>query len=849
MTEFLDSFSEEVWDTTHRYHTDNTVDDMFMRVAKGIAEAEEESVREKWTNIFYDMLCDFKGMAGGRILANAGTDYAGTTLMNCYVGPDSGKDPDSIEGILQRLFYQVKTLKSEGGWGENFSYLRPRGTHIHGIGVDTPGAVRYMELFNVSSAIITDGSGKKPSIKNGKKKIRKGAMMGVLDCWHPDIIEFITVKNTQGKLDKFNNSVNFTDEYMEKLISYYQAIEDGDEELAAELDNWDLIFPDTRDELYDTRWNGNINEWRDLNGKINTHNTIKLTTIWDMVMESTYKRNDPGVLFLDRAQYFYPAYYANVIKATNPCGEQTLPPGGVCLLGSINLTQFIRIREDGTVYFDYEAFKAIIPDMVRFLDDINDISKVPLDAYQEFIEQYRRIGLGIAGWGSALYMLKTRFASNEADEIRDNIMAMLARGAYEASIDLAIEKGMFPMCDPIKHAEGAFVKGLGLSEEYMTKLRTTGIRNSSLLSIQPNGNTSIEANMISGGNEPVFSREYIRTAIVNQVPDHLVDKVPRYWEGDYSETDMFKETQEGDDKILRGVDENGIVFKVDTNRGLTKEVECMDYGVRWLKERDEWDPTAEWAIAATELTAEEHLKDLKGFARWIDSAISKTINVPNEYPFDDFKNIYLDAYKSGYIKGVTTYRLGTMMSVLSEKEDESTTEEEVIFDNVKLPSSCPAEFKVLRAEGKKWYLTITRLPDTERPFALFAHTNSREPTSVTELVVSHLIDLAKAKQIPEEHIERTVKKMGADNNVTKVCRSISLLLRHGVLIKNIVLALDKDEDGYVGTFSFAIKKFLSSYIKDGEKVEDVVCEECGGSNVEYREGCFICIDCGNSKCG
>ena len=847
-TTFEDPFSEEVWESTYKDHNDETVNDTMRRVARFVASAEDSpEKRVEWEEKFYDILSGFKCTAGGRIYANGGTEWNGTTLMNCFVSPRSDFDIDSLPKIFDDVLNQAQTLKSEGGWGQNFSWLRPRGAFIHGIGVETPGAVKYMEIYDKVSDVITSGSGKKSANKKAKGKIRKGAMMGVLDVWHPDIIEFITAKQQAGRLTKFNVSVNCTDQFMKRVIDVLELQKAGvHENNIADVDQWPLRFPDTTHERYAEEWDGDLKKWEEKGYPVVIHRTVSALWLWNLIMESTYNRAEPGVLFLDRANYFGPLNYLETIFATNPCGEQTLAPGGVCNLGSINLTQFV--NEDRTG-FDHEKLCTTVHHLARFLDNINSLSNAPLPEYINSMRDKRRIGIGILGWGSALFMLKVRFGSERAAELREEVMSIIAREAYMASIDAAEEKGAFYYCDPEKHAEGAFVQSLELPEEYMEKLRTTGIRNSSLLSIQPTGNTSNFANVVSGGLEPLFSTEYIRTVIVNHMPEEIADVTPKWFEGEWYETDLFKLDKEGDEEILRG-EHNGTVYKIDTNRGLTREVLCEDYGVRYLKSIDEWDPDADWAVTSQDLTVDDHINDLKGFARWVDSAMSKTVNVPYEYPFEEFKDIYLEAYKSGYVKGVTTFRSGTMTTVLSAKEEKHATadDEEIILDDVKLPSQMPGTLTTIRAEGKKWYLTTVMNRAGTRPVAFFVYTNVREHNPSTSDAVDRLIELAETKGIPQRWIDDAKAKFASDNNPTKIARCISLCLRHGVLIKNVVAALDSVEEAYVGTFVFQIKKYLSSFIRDGEKVEDEKCMECGGE-VVYSEGCKKCISCGSSKCG
>jgi len=850
-TKFEDLFSEEVWSSTYKDHNDQSINDTLFRVASAAASVEKtKELQEEWTLKFYDLLSDFKATSGGRIYSNAGTEWKGTTLMNCFVSPRRKHDIDSLDGILDNVRNQSFTLKSEGGWGENFSYIRPRGFFIHGIGVETPGAVKYMEIFDKTSEIITAGAGKKAQNKKAKGKIRKGAMMGILDCWHPDIIEFITAKQQPGRLTKFNVSVNCTDAFMEKVLSVIELKkEKASEEEIEKADAWDLRFPDTTFKKYKEEWDGNLQKWEEKEYPVIIAQTVSASWLWNLIMESTYNRAEPGVLFMDRANHFGPLSYKETIYATNPCGEQFLAPGGVCNLASLNLTQFVNKTRTG---FNIPRIKKYVNIMVRFLDNINELSDAPLPEYVNSMRNKRRIGIGILGWGSVLFMLKIRFGSENAAALRDTVMSTIARQAYMSSIDLAIEKGMFSECIPEKHADGHFVKSLNLPKEYMDKLTTTGIRNSSLLSIQPTGNTSIQANVVSGGLEPVFMPEYIRTVIVNTMPDEIANVTPKWYEGEWHTTSMFKFAKEGDEEILKGTTEDGTVYKIDKNRGLTKEVLCEDYGVRYLKRLGEWDENADWAATTTNLSVEDHVNDLKGFARWIDSAMSKTVNVPQSYPFEKFQNIYLDSYRSGYVKGVTTYRSGIMTTVLSAKEEKNATsdDEEIIKENVKLPDSANATMKTIRAENRKWYLTVVYHEDNpNRPFALFVKTNAYEKGVTADEAVELLFKLARKKKIPKRHIDEVHEKLGSDTNSSKVARLISFLLRHGVLIKNIVAVLDKVESAYVGTFVFQIKKFLASYIKDGEKVEDETCQECGSKSIVFSEGCKKCISCGSSKCG
>ena len=528
--------------------------------------------------------------------------------------------------------------------------------------------------------------------------------------------------------------------------------------------------------------------------------------------------------------------------------EQMLAPGGVCCLGTVNLTQYVN---DDNTGFDLNKLRKYVGYLVRFLDNVNEYSSAPLPAYIESMRTKRRIGCGLMGWGSALCMLKIRFGSEKAMALQQELLQTFTLSGITASIDLAEEKGMFPLCQPSKHVLSPYWDNVNLSQALRDRMLRLGIRNSSLFSMQPNGNGGVLANIVSGGIEPIFLPEYIRTVMVTVTPEHIKHLTPLWSQSEWHETEMFKFAQEGDEQILRGVDEFGTVYKIDRSRGLTKEVLCQDYGVRYLSSKGEWNPNADWAITTDKLTVDEHVGDLAGFARAVDSSCSKTLNIPSDYPFEDFQNIYLDAYKTGFIKGLTTYRAGSMTSVLSAVEQKTDENEEVILTDVKLPDNMQSELKVLRdheAGGtRKWYCTVG-LNENNAPVALFVTTNAMEKSVITNDVIDRLITLARVKGIPSQFIDSIQQKFAGDNNSTKIARAIGLLLRHGVRIQNIVIVLDKVSGVTFSSFVFHIKKLLQSYIKDGQPVIGENCSECGGKLI-YESGCQRCSQCSNSKCG
>jgi len=855
LTKFTNLFSEEIWRTTYRDNSnteEKNIDDTLRRVATAAASVERnEKLRKEYSEKFFDLLCEFKSTPGGRILANAGTKYHGTTLMNCFTGPKPKYDPDSLDGIFDVLRWQAQTLKSEGGWGTNFSFIRPRGSFISGVGVESPGSVKYMEIFDKSSDIITAGSGKKAEKKEAKGKIRKGAMMGIENIWHPDIEEFITAKQTPHRLEKFNMSVNCTTEFMDKVLEV-KKLQAAGKSIPVELDKWELIFPDTSHPKYKSEWDGDIKEWKRKGYPVKIWKTVSAVGLWEKIMQSTYNRNEPGVMFMDNANRTHCWNYGGreaTIDSSNPCGEQTMPPGSACDLGSLNLTQFILDNYKG---FDLQKLQKHTKLAVRFLDNINDLSKTPLKQYDEAILKRRRIGIGILGWGSALYLLGVRFGSKEASKIKQEMMRTICYSAIEESIDLAEEKGMFEGCIPEKHAEIEFFNQIDLPKELRNRIRKVGIRNSALFSIQPTGSTGVLANIVSGGLEPVIAHEYIRTVIVPHCPDELLPVCPKYWESEFVETEMFKFTKEGDDQILRGVAKDGTVYKIDKNRGLTKEVLCEDYAVHMLKKMNKWNPKADWAVTINELSVDEHVTELKEFCRWLDSAASKTVNLPKEYPYEKFENLYLDAYKTGYIKGLTTYREGTMMNVIADaKSSDKTSGIFIITKNkhTKRPRDVRGELHLFTV-GKHDYYTAVGFDEAGAVFEVFTGFNEGKKDEIISQENKGIIRKLKRGDyvfIGDDKEKFCLTNGHSDDSADALTRMISWGLRNGGGIEHAVHQLEKTK-GSMLSFSKVLARTLKKYIKDNTVVAGEECPECNGKLIRI-EGCTTCMKCSWSKCG
>ena len=823
MTVFQDDFSKEVYEQTYKFQgLDKDINDTQLRVARNLASLEVDV--EHFTKEFIKIQENFAFMPGGRITSNAGTGLKGTTYINCFVDGFLGSNQDSMEGIFDTLRRQGLILKSEGGYGFNSDVMRPRGGYIDGIANESPGSVQMLDMWDTQSAVITKGSGAKSA--KGKVKIRKGAQMVTKSMWHPDIEEFITAKQTEGRLTKFNMSVLCDDDFM-------TAVKDNKP--------WNLKFPDfsANKELYNKEWDGNIYLWESKGYPVKVYKTYEnANELYDLIMSSTYTRNEPGILFVSIINKYNNLWYCEYISATNPCGEQLLPIGGVCLLGSINLTQFV----DGNGLFDFEKFREYIPLAVRMLDNVNDITHVPLDTQRDNLLTKRRIGLGILGYGSLLLMLKKRYGSMEALEFTNELMHILANEAYKASAMLAKEKGAFPLFDKEKFLKSKFVQE-NLSDETKELIAKYGMRNSHLLSIQPTGNSSVFANNVSGGQEPVFMFEYIRTSMQPYPPEGM--EVPKNIDFNGKKFDecatQWVWKKEGDENVLSTFFEDQ-TWKIDKNRGLLKESIVNDYGVRWLKERGEWDELATWASNTYTLSVDDHTNTMKVFAMYVDSAMSKTVNLPADYPYEDFKNLYMDWWKTGFIKGGTTYREGTMTTVLSAiKKEEGTFD---YHDAPKRPKEIEAELNVISVKGEKYGVILGFLEG--KPYEIFAFPAPEEVVDEG----SSIGKLVKIKRGQYDYYSGDNKLRHIEHAAVRpeeqvLTRLISGMLRHGANPEFIIEQIDKCPLEIV-SFGKAISRTLKKYIKLTRNQSEKWCE--GDCKIVHEEGCSKCMTCGESKC-
>jgi ribonucleoside-diphosphate reductase alpha chain len=569
MSRFAAPIAEQIWDMKYRLKAadgapvDRTVEDTWRRVARALAAAEADPA--PWEGRFYAALEDFRFLPAGRIIAGAGTGRA-VTLFNCFV---MGTIPDRLDGIFQMLKEAALTMQQGGGIGYDFSTIRPRGAAVHGVAADASGPLSFMDVWDaMCRTIMSAGS-------------RRGAMMATMRCDHPDIEAFIDAKKDPARLRMFNLSVLVTDPFMAAVKA------DGP---------WDLQFGGT--------------VWR----------TLPARDLWNRIMRSTFDVAEPGVIFIDRINALNNLSYVETIAATNPCGEQPLPPYGACLLGSVNLARLVERPFEADAALDGAALDDLVRVAVRMMDNVVDASRFPLPEQAAEAAAKRRIGLGVTGLADALLMLGLRYGSEAAAAQTEAWMHAIARAAYLASVDLARKKGPFPLFDAERFlASGSLVH---MDADVRAAIRAHGIRNALLTSVAPTGTISLYAGNVSSGIEPVFAYAYTR-------------------------------------KVLQ-------------KDGSRTEEEVVDYAVRLWREKFGDAPLPDHFVNAQTLPPLDHVRMQAAAQRWVDSSISKTINCPEDIGFDAFKEVYMAAWDQG-CKGCTTYRPNAVTGSVLTVADQSTS--------------------------------------------------------------------------------------------------------------------------------------------------------------------------------
>ncbi|NOY80153.1 MAG: adenosylcobalamin-dependent ribonucleoside-diphosphate reductase [Kiritimatiellaeota bacterium] len=751
----MPAVSRHIWETKYRYFDENgpkdrTVSDTWRRVARAAAGVEKDPKR--WEKVFYGLLDGFRFLPGGRILANAGTERRATTMFNCYV---MGTIADSIDGIFTAVKEAALTQKQGGGVGFDFSTIRPRGSFINGVDSAASGPLSFMRVLDATCRTIMSAGQ------------RRGAQMGIMRCDHPDIDSFVVAKREDDALRMFNLSVAVTDAFMTAVR------EDAD---------WDLVFE----------------------GRV--HRTVKARAIWEKIMRSTYEFAEPGVFMVDRVNEWNNLYYCEEIRATNPCGEQPLPPYGACLLGSLNLTRFVVKPFEPDASIDLDAIATATRAAVRFLDNIIEISRYPLKKQEEEARAKRRMGIGITGLADMLILLGLRYGSREAIRTATRVMRTITHAAYEASVDLAAEKGAFPVFDAGKYLEGKFIQGLPIRTR--NKIARHGIRNSHLTSIAPTGTISLLAGNVSSGIEPVFAWHYVR---------------------------KIRRTEEDD----------------------TENHEVMDYAYHEYcrrfgrPERDEDLPPA--FVTAADIPARKHIDMQAALQKYVDSAISKTINVPEELPFEQFKDIYLYAYDKG-LKGCTTFRPNPRITgVLRRKPDKKTSSPTVpgIAPPVRPPVLHGTTYKIKTPmTPNALYVTINDIEEngTRRPYEIFINTKNLQHFGWIVAMTRLISAVFRREPNPSFLVEELTSiydpsggYFSAGEYVPSLPAELGRVIRTHLERLGILTAASSGN----GKPAPATNGAVSSNGAPGL----MFCPVCQQPALYAEEGCLKCRACGYSKCG
>ena len=558
---------------------------MMDRVARGVAATEATPAKQdEWTRKFRWLLDDWKFVPGGRILTAAGTDQD-LTYYNCYVIPSPN---DSREGIMTTLTQMTEIMSRGGGVGINLSTLRPRHAYVQGVNGRSSGAVSWGGLYSFVTGLIEQGGS------------RRGALMLILNDWHPDVFNFINSKRQSGKITNANISVGVSDKLMEAVKS------DA---------NWDLVFPDSRDPDYDELWDGDVDTWMAAGRQVVRYKTVRARELWNAIIESAWASAEPGVWFRERSNKMANSWYFNPQICTNPCGEQPLGAFSVCNLGAINLSKFYDpVNHDVA----WDKLRQTVQYSTRFLDNVIDTTPYFFEENRDVQMSERRVGLGTMGIAELMLKLGVRYGSDESVALIDEIYKSVAIASYETSSELAREKAAFPMFDAEKFLESGFMQGM--PKDLRVKIRQDGIRNVTLLTQAPTGTTGTMVNT-STGVEPFFSWVYYR-------------------------------------KSRLGLHEENVPIVQE-----------------WYEAHPEADELPDYFVTAMDLSPHEHVKVQGAFQRWIDSAISKTCNVPNDYTVEQVSELFQYMYELG-CKGGTIYRDGSRdEQVLMLKGDERAESE------------------------------------------------------------------------------------------------------------------------------------------------------------------------------
>lgn len=741
---------------------------MWKRVAWGIAQVEKPEKRVQWEEKFYEALQGFKFVPAGRILSGAGTGYE-VTFYNCYVIPSPR---DSRHGIMTNVELTVEIQARGGGVGVNLASLRPRGARVKKVNGTSSGPVNWAALYSTANHDVIQQGGS-----------RRGALMLMLNDWHPDLEEFITVKQDLSKIPGANLSVCVSDAFME-------AVKDDKE--------WNLVFPDLDTPGYDELWDGDLEKWQERGLPVKTYKTVRARYIWDLIAQAAWKSAEPGVVFIDRYNKMSNSWYFEKIIATNPCGEQGLGAWGVCNLGHINLEPFVREGK-----FDYEGLREHVAVATRFLDNVVDanlyFAKENEDAQKHGI---RRIGLGTLGLADALIKMGIRYGSGESLGTIEKIYKVIRDTAYDTSADISREKGPFGKFEKEKYLQSRFVQQL--PEEVKAKIKKYGIRNGILLTQAPTGTVSLLSG-VSSGIEPVYEFTYKRN---DRTGEHIV------------------------------------------RHPLLAE---------WMASHP-GEEAPDYFVSASQLTPEEHVRVQAMVQKYTDASISKTVNAPNSHTVEDVKKLYDLAYELG-CKGVTYFRDGSRMGVLSRVDEEQPTVE------VETGNQAPVKARPVKVNGTTYRLNTP----VGSAFITINEDENGEPLEVFLNVGKAGSDVTAMSEALGRMISTSLRFRGnlsAKEKVNEIADQLAGIGgRRSVglgpdRVRSLPDAVAAALAMHCGIYLNGKAQKILEDVKPAQEAGDLavmsasaqekktfdICPSCGVGSLVYEEGCTKCYECGHSEC-
>ena len=738
---------------------------MMARVARGISDIEKSpEKKEEWEARFRWLLDDWRFVPGGRILNAAGTDQE-LTFFNCYVIPSP---EDSRRGIVDTLSQMMEIMSRGGGVGINLSSLRPRHAYVKGVNGRSSGSVSWGGLYSFVTGLIEQGGS------------RRGALMLILNIWHPDVFDFINAKREAGKITNANISLGITDDFME----------------AVEKDaDWELRFPDSSHPDYATHWNGDLNAWVAGGRPVIVYKTVKARDVWNSITESAWASAEPGVFFIDRANKESNSHYFSQLVCTNPCGEQPLPPWGICNLGAINLSRFVTPQGDVA----WESLRKCVRYGVRFLDNVIDATPYFFDENKQQQSDERRVGMGIMGLAEMLIRLKIRYGSSESITFIEKLGEFIATEAYLASADYAAEKGSFPKLDTELLLQSGFMSRM--SDKVHSAIREKGLRNVTLLTVAPTGTTGTMVNT-STGVEPYFSWSYFRTSRLG-VHEERVDVVEE-WE--------------------------------TSNPG---------------------QPLPDYFVSSMQLTPLEHVRVQAALQKFIDSAISKTCNAPNDYTVEQTRELYTQMYKLG-CKGGTIYRDGSRSEqVLNLKKDDEKKPEAKEIKVAPAPAwmSLP---KMRPRPNLSRGMTVKKDSPLGSVFVTVNDDDHGEPLEIfitSGKAGSDITGMAEAMGRLASLVLRVASPVSPDERLRLIASQLTGIggarsmgfgkTRVRSMPDAVGMAL---EDVLKGADAVAAEEHAAPELDLRPAFHADLCPSCGEAAFIHEEGCHHCTSCGHSQC-